>query len=155
MTNKEIIANVTEYLSIITKELNLELVDVEFVKEGPNHYLRGFIDKEGSIDINDCEAVSRRVESILDEKDFINIPYILEISSPGIDRKLKKDEDFEKFSGRLVDIKLFKSINNQKEIQGELIRLNKESDEIVVLYEDNELFIPRQNLVYCKLAVIF
>lgn len=155
MTNKEIISKVTKYLSEITNDLNFELVDVEFVKEGPNHYLRGFIDKENSITINDCEIVSRQIEKILDEEDFIDFPYILEISSPGIDRKLKKEEDFIKYSGRLVDIKLFKSQNNHKELQGELVSFNKETNTIHIIFEDDEMAIPFKNIVYCKLAVIF
>ena len=81
-------------LEPIVAERGLELVDLEFVKEGANWYLRVYIDKEGGVSIDDCEAVSRALEAKLDEKDPIEQAYVLEVSSPGIDRPLKKDADF-------------------------------------------------------------
>ncbi len=78
------------------EEYGFELVDVEYVKEGSNWYLRAYIDKPGGITVNDCEVVSRRLSDILDEKDYIEDSYILEVSSPGLGRPLKKEKDFER-----------------------------------------------------------
>ncbi|MGL4790862.1 MAG: ribosome maturation factor RimP, partial [Anaerotignaceae bacterium] len=106
---------VEQMLMPIITENNFELVDVEFIKEGQNWYLRIYVDKDGGISIDDCELVSKAFEKIVDEKDPIEQAYILEVSSPGIDRPLKKEADFVKFKGELVDIKLYKAINKQKE----------------------------------------
>ena len=93
MTKREEYEMKTEKLLLpIMEENNFELYDVEFVKEAGNFYLRAFIDKEGGININDCELVSRRLSDLLDEKDFIPDAYILEVSSPGLGRTLKKDK---------------------------------------------------------------
>ena len=109
-----------QLLEPILKENNFELYDVEFVKEAGTFYLRAFIDKEGGININDCEIVSRRLSDLLDEKDFIPDAYILEVSSPGLGRQLKKDKHFEKSIGEEVEVKLFKAIDGKKEFVGVL-----------------------------------
>ena len=98
-------------LEPIVAERGLELVDLEFVKEGANWYLRVYIDKEGGVSIDDCEAVSRALEAKLDEKDPIEQAYVLEVSSPGIDRPLKKDADFIRFQGEIIDVKLYKAVD--------------------------------------------
>ena len=116
MSKQNIEQTVETYLKPILDEHNFELVDVEYVKEGTNWYLRVFIDKEGGITIDDCELVSRALEKILDKEDPIKNSYILEVSSPGLDRPLKKDSDFEKYKGRIVDIKLYKPFNKKKRI---------------------------------------
>ena len=108
-------------LEPIVAEKKLELVDLEFVKEGANWYLRVYIDKEGGVSIDDCEAVSRELEAKLDTEDPIEQAYILEVSSPGIDRPLKKEADFEKFSGDIIDIKLYKALDGKKQYQGKLL----------------------------------
>ena len=95
MSKKEIIEQKTEEILIpMMEELGFELVDVEYVKEGSSWYLRAYIDKPGGIFVNDCETVSRRLSDILDEKDFIDDSYIMEVSSPGLGRPLKKEKDF-------------------------------------------------------------
>ena len=94
-----------EILIPITEEYGYELVDVEYVKEGSTWYLRAYIDKPGGISIDDCEAVSRRLSTILDEKDFIDDSYILEVSSPGLGRPLKKEKDFKRSLGEEVEIR--------------------------------------------------
>ena len=104
----------------IIEENKFELVDIEFVKEGPNWYLRVFIDKDEGITIDDCELVSKAFEKKLDEEDIIKQAYILEVSSPGIDRPLKKDKDFKRCIGKLIDIKLYKPFEGRKEFQGTL-----------------------------------
>jgi len=138
----------------IIEELGYELVDVEFVKEGQNWYLRFYLDKEGGISIDDCEKASRRIEKLLDEKDVIEQAYILEVSSPGLDRQLKKDKDFVKYAGSVVDVKLYKAVDGNKEFQGTL----KGLEGSMVTIEDengNELSFDRKDIAVIKLAVIF
>ena len=141
-------------LEPILKENNFELYDVEFVKEAGTFYLRAFIDKEGGININDCELVSRRLSDLLDEKDFIPDAYILEVSSPGLGRALKKDKHFEKSIGEEVEVKLFKAIDKQKEFTGFLESFN---DEVLVISDEqeNELEFERNNIASVRLVVHF
>lgn len=143
-----------QLLEPILKENNFELYDVEFVKEAGTFYLRAFIDKEGGININDCEIVSRRLSDLLDEKDFIPDAYILEVSSPGLGRQLKKDKHFEKSIGEEVEIKLFKAIDKQKEFTGFLERFN---DEVIVISDEKEqeLEFERSNIASVRLVVNF
>ncbi len=107
-----------EILQPIVEEYGFELVDVEYVKEGGTWYLRAFIDKPGGISIDDCEKVSRRLSDILDEKDYIEDSYIMEISSPGLGRPLKKEKDFKRSLGEEVEIKTYRMIDKQKEFTG-------------------------------------
>ena len=110
MTKREEYETRTEkLLEPVMEENNFELVDVEYVKEAGNWYLRAYIDKEGGITINDCELVNRTLSDIMDKEDFIPDAYILEVSSPGLGRKLKKDKDFRRSIGNDVDIKFFKA----------------------------------------------
>lgn len=154
MNKKQIVDTVTTYLEPITDQFNYELVDVEFVKEGPAYYLRLYIDKEGGITIDDCKAISRAIEPVLDEKDFIEPAYILEVSSPGLDRILKKDKDFKKFTGEVVDVKLYKAVEKQKQFQGELV--NKTDKELVIIDEDeNTLTFDIENVAMVRLAILF
>ncbi len=153
MTNKEILNQIEEYLQPIVVEVGVEVCDIELVKEGPNLYLRIYIEKEDGVTISDCESVSRKIEVILDEKDPIATPYILEVSSPGIDRPLKKDSDYEKYSGEIVDIKLYKAINKQKEFQGELVGL--ENDVVTIIVDDETIKFDKADIAICRLAVIF
>ncbi|HQD51336.1 MAG TPA: ribosome maturation factor RimP [Defluviitaleaceae bacterium] len=154
MSKQNIEQTVETYLKPILDEHNFELVDVEYVKEGTNWYLRVFIDKEGGITIDDCELVSRALEKILDKEDPIKNSYILEVSSPGLDRPLKKDSDFEKYKGRIVDIKLYKPFNKKKEYSGELLELR---DNIVYIIDEegNQLSFNRNDIAIVRLAVIF
>lgn len=145
---------VTAFLAPIVEERQYELVDVEYVKEGPNWYVRAYIDKEGGVTIDDCEFVSRALEQKLDENDPISQAYILEVSSPGVDRPLKKESDFERYKGEIVDIKLYKSINKKKEFQGELQGLKDQ--QVSILDENGEtLSFAREDIAMVRLAVIF
>lgn len=143
-----------QLLAPILEENNFELYDVEFVKEAGTFYLRAFIDKEGGININDCELVSRRLSDLLDEKDFIPDAYILEVSSPGLGRALKKDKHFEKSIGEEVEIKLFKAIDKQKEFTGYLESFN---DEVIVISDEQEkeMEFERSNIASVRLVVHF
>ena len=114
---------------------HFELVDVEWVKEGANWYLRVYIDKEGGITVDDCELVSRAFEETLDKEDYISENYIFEVSSPGLDRPLKKEKDFIRNIGKDVEVKLYKAINKEKEFVGILTAYD---DETVTLEMDDE-----------------
>ena len=155
MTKRETYEMKTEeLLKPIIAENNFELVDVEFVKEGSNWYLRAYIDKEGGITVDDCELVSRSLSDLLDEKDFIDEAYILEVSSPGLGRPLKKDKDFVRSIGEEVEIKLFRAINKQKDYTGYLKAYDK--DTVTIEDEDeNEMVFERSNIALIRLALDF
>ena len=136
------------------EEHHFELVDVEFVKEAGTWYLRAYIDKPGGITIDDCEAVSRKLSDLLDEKDFIEEAYILEVSSPGLGRPLKKDKDLERSLGESVEVKLFRALDKQKEFSGILKSWDK--DTVTLEFEDKAgLTIERANIALIRLAFDF
>lgn len=137
----------------IIEEGNFELVDVEYVKEGSNFYLRVFADKEGGINIDDCVLISRALEVKLDEEDFIPDAYILEVSSPGLGRPLKKEKDFKRSIGKDIDIKLFKAVDQQKEFTGVL--KDYTADEIVLDIDGEEKRFFRKDLALIRLALNF
>ena len=112
----------------IVDEKGFELVDVEYVKEGSNWYLRAYVDKEGGITINDLESVSRILSDKLDEEDFISDAYILEVSSPGLGRPLKKDKDFDRNMGNEIEVHLYRAVDRQKQLVGLLKAYNAESN---------------------------
>ena len=137
MSKREEIEMKTEHLlTPILDEFGFELWDVEFVKEGADFYLRAYIDKEGGITIDDCVDVSRKLSDELDKDDFIEDAYILEVSSPGLGRKLVKDKEFEKSIGKDVDIKFYKPVEGIKDITGKLVGYTKESITIEVGSKD-------------------
>ena len=103
-----------ELLEPIVTGFGFELVDVEYVKEGSMWYLRAYIDKPGGITVNDCEAVSRRLSDILDEKDFIEDSYVLEVSSPGLGRPLKKEKDYKRNLGKEVEIRTYRMVEEER-----------------------------------------
>ena len=111
----------------IIEKNKLELVDIEYVKEGSNWYLRAYIDKEGGVNVDDCEVVSRAFSDILDKEDPIEDAYILEVSSPGLGRPLKKDKDFKRNLGKMIEFKSFKAIEGKKEFVGTLEDFDAES----------------------------
>ncbi|MGN1267871.1 MAG: ribosome maturation factor RimP [Dorea sp.] len=132
MSKREVYEQKTEAILIpIVEELGFELVDVEYVKEGSTWYLRTYIDKPGGISIDDCEVVSRRLSDILDEKDYIDEAYIMEVSSPGLGRPLKKEKDFKRSLGKEVEIRTYRMVNKQKEFTGIL----KDYDDTTVTIE--------------------
>ncbi|MBQ7636901.1 MAG: ribosome maturation factor RimP [Lachnospiraceae bacterium] len=138
----------------ICEELNFELVDVEFVKEAGTDYLRVYIDKPGGITVNECEIVSRRMNDILDEQDFIEESYIFEVSSPGLGRALKKDKDFKRSLGEEVEVKLFKAVDGQKEFNGYLKDFDDKT--VTLTLENDETFVTeRVNIAKINLAVHF
>lgn len=137
----------------IVEENGFELVDVEYVKEAGNWYLRGYIDKPGGITVNDCEAVSRRFSDCLDEKDFIEDSYIMEISSPGLDRPLKKEKDFERAMGKAVEIRTYRPIEKQKEFCGILRAYDSAS--VTIQEEDREVCFEKKDIALIRMAIEF
>ena len=107
-----------ELITPILDRMNFELVDVEYVKEGGTWYLRAYIDKEGGITVNDCEAVAREMNEILDREDFVEDSYVFEVSSPGLGRPLKKEKDYIRSMGKEVEIRTYRAINREKEFYG-------------------------------------
>jgi len=143
-----------ELLVPIVEKNNYELVDVEYVKEGSNWYLRAYIDKEGGFSVNDCEKVSRELSDLLDREDFIDESYILEVSSPGLGRTLKKDKDFARSIGEEVEIKLYKAVEGQKEFSGMLKGYDEKT--VTIGFEENEeLIFERKNISLIRLAIDF
>lgn len=141
-------------LEPILKANHFELYDVEYVKEGSNWFLRAFIDKEDGITVDDCELISRQLSDLLDKHDFIPDSYILEVSSPGLGRQLKRDKHFEKSIGEEVEIKLFKPIDKKKEFVGILKTFSQES--ITIETENGEsMDIPRSNIANARLTFDF
>lgn len=155
MTRREQYEEWTEQLVMpIVDENNFELVDIEYVKEAGNWFLRVYIDKQGGITIDDCELVSRALSEQLDKDDFIEDSYILEVSSPGLGRPLKKEKDFERSIGKEVEVRLFQAINKQKEYIGILTSYDKDTV-TVELEEENPLTIQRKNIALIRLAFDF
>ena len=154
MSRREEYEQKTEALVMpIIEANNFELVDVEYVKEAGNWYLRVYVDKEGGIAVDDCEVVSRALSDKLDVDDFIEDSYILEVSSPGLGRPLKKEKDFIRSIGKEVDIHLYKSIEKQKEFTGVLKSYSK--DDIVLQIEDTDVTFVRTNVALIRLSFDF
>lgn len=137
-----------ELLIPILEKYEFELVDVEYVKEAGTWYLRAYIDKPGGIAINDCEIVSRELSDLLDQKDFIDDSYILEVSSPGLGRPLKKERDFARSIGAEVEIRTYRMVEGRKEFTGVLEEYDSES--VTVSYEDG----TKQNFDRKEIALI-
>jgi ribosome maturation factor RimP len=153
MSKKKVSEIVEQILGKYMIDNNYELVDVEFVKEGAHRYLRIYADKEGGITLDDCQNISQYLSAILDDQDPIKENYFLEVSSPGLERPLKKDSDFEKYKGRKVEAKLFQPINGQKLIMGELEGLK---ENIVFINENDSIIeIPKDKIALIKLVVEF
>lgn len=146
-----------ELLQPILDELSLELVDVVYEKEGKNWFLRVYLDKDGGIDIEECGIVSEKLSARLDEEDPIEGAYFLEVSSPGVERPLKKEDDFVKYTGENVYIKLYEPINGEKEFTGKLLQFDNNIAKIS--YKDKtktkEVEIPYEKIAKAHLAVIF
>lgn len=154
MSKKEIINEVSAICDSIANSLNYELVDVEYIKELGSYYLRVYIDKPGGITLDDCQSMSESISDKLDEKDPITSAYFLEVSSPGLDRPLKTDKDFNRNIGKDIDLNLYSAFNNKKKYEGRLKEYNQEfitiNDE-----DDKEIKIPREAVSVVKLALKF
>jgi len=139
MAKKNISEMVKEIALSVVSEAGCELVDVEYVKEGGNWFLRVYIDKPEGVSLDDCENVSGPLNEMLDQLDPIDHEYFLEVSSPGIERPLKKPEDFAKVVGSIVEIKLYKAVDNTKRFEGELISCD--DGRLTIETEDNKNYV--------------
>lgn len=153
MAKTRIVEIVEELITPCVQESGMELVDVEFVKEGGRWYLRIFIDKPGGIGIEDCGHISQKVDSLLDEKDPIPQAYHLEVSSPGIERPLKKLPDFSRFAGNVAVVTTFAPYNGKKNITGRIAAVR--DDNIIIDSEGKELAIPFRQVASARLKAEF
>ncbi|HJA71043.1 MAG TPA: ribosome maturation factor RimP [Candidatus Lachnoclostridium stercoravium] len=146
-------SKVENYLLPMMEEYGFELVDVEYVKEAGTWYLRAYIDKEGGISVDDCEVVSRRLSDWLDKEDFIEESYILEVSSPGLGRPLKKEKDFVRSLGKDVEIRLYRAKDKRKEFTGALKAFDR--DTVTIEEDGKEITFERPEIALIRLAFDF
>ena len=140
---------VEELMNKLLEDTDFELVDTEFVKE-KDWYLRIFVDKVGGIDLEDCQRLSQKLGDILDDESIIDYPYILEVSSPGLDRVLKKDRDFLREKGKAVDVTLYAPIDGKKIFTGTLDSRDKN-----FVYLKDIAPIPREKISQVRLHIEF
>lgn len=153
MSTPKIKAAVEEMVKPFLDENGFELVDVEYVKEGSNWFLRVFVDKDGGIDIDDCGRISEFLTEKLDENDPIPSAYFLDVSSPGAERPLKKAEDVAKAVGKDVFVTTYEPVDGLKEFEGRL--LSFENEELVVEIGKKSHTIPYSKVASARLAIIF
>lgn len=148
-----IIQKVEELVDPIALQEGLEVVEVQFAHEGGRWCLRVFIDKPGGVGLHDCETVSKHLDACLDETDLIPHFYVLEVSSPGLERPLLKEADFERFTGRLVQIKTYAPLQEKgpKKFKGLLLGIN--DDGVLLQVDDEELLIPWDKVARTTLAL--
>ena len=146
-------AKTEELLMPIAEANHVEIYDIEYVKEGSDWYLRAYIDKVGGVTINDCESVSRALSDELDKADFIEDAYILEVSSPGLGRTLKKDKHLQKSLLQEVELKTYKPVLGSKEFAGILKAFDEKT--VTILSEDEEMVFERADIATIKLALDF
>lgn len=154
----KITEEVEKLVSPIVNDLELELVEIEFVKEGRDWFLRVYVDTpEGNIDIEQCALVSERLSEELDRTDPIPQNYFLEVSSPGAERPLKKEEDFERAVGQYVFIKTYEPINGMKEFEGYLLAYGPEGAELEIRIKTRKLQvkIEKEKIAFARLAIDF
>ena len=154
MAKRDVYEQKCEALLLPIADANqVEIYDIEFVKEGSDFYLRAYIDKPDGVNINDCEAVSRALSDALDAEDFIEEAYILEVSSPGLGRVLKKDKHLERSIGEDVELKTYKPIDKCKEFAGTLRAFDK--DTITIVNDNGEMVFQRTDVAVIRLAFDF
>ena len=154
MSKKETYEQKAEALLMpIIEQHNFELVDVEYVKEGSNWYLRAYIDKEGGITVDDCEVVSRAFSDKLDEEDFIEEAYIMEVSSPGLGRPLKKEKDYNRSMGKELEIRTYRAIHKEKEFYGVLKAYD--DDSVTIENEQGQQTFQKSEIALIRLAFDF
>lgn len=155
MSRREVYEQKTEeLLKPIMEEYQFELVDVEYVKEGGNWYLRAYIDKEGGITVDDCELVSRRMSDLLDEQDYIEESYIFEVSSPGLGRPLKKEKDYVRSMGKELEIHTYRAINKEKEFYG-ILKAYDDKTVTIEMDDGAELTFAKSEIALIRLAFDF
>ncbi len=153
MSKKNYEQRTEELLIPIAEEAGVSIYDVEYVKEGGDWYLRAYIDKPEGVNIGDCETVSRALSDQLDREDFIADAYILEVSSPGLGRALKKDKHLEMSIGREVELKTYKPIGGRKEFSGILQAFDQ--DTVTIETEGAPVVFTRSDIAVVRLALDF
>ena len=138
-----LVNEIYEMVNPIAEELNYDIYHIEYVKENGEFYLRIYIEKDGGITLSDCEALSRRVSDLMDEKDPIKDPYFLEVSSPGLNRTLFTENHYKRFIGREVMVRFTKSIDGKKNVKGILKEVN---DDSIVVESENLMNIPKDKI---------
>ena len=138
-----LVNEIYEMVNPIAEELNYDIYHIEYVKENGEFYLRIYIEKDGGITLSDCEALSRRVSDLMDEKDPIAEAYFLEVSSPGLNRTLFTEAHYKRFVGREVMVKLAKAIDGKKSIKGILKEVNEEN---IIVESDTLISIPKEKI---------
>lgn len=154
MNKGDIVSKISRIVLPIAEKHGCELVDVEFVKEGSAWYLRVYIDKSGGVFIEDCQAVSEDLSDKMDETEVIHQSYYLEVSSPGLERPLKNENDFIKYAGEKVEVKLFSALNGKKIFQGKLVGI-KENKVMVELEDGVLLEVEKEKTSYVKRVLTF
>lgn len=155
MSRREVYEQKAEALiTPILDSMGFELVDVEYVKEGGEWYLRSYIDKEGGITINDCEAVSRLFNEKLDQEDFIEESYIMEVSSPGLGRPLKKEKDYKRSMGKELEIRTYRAIDREKEFYG-ILQAYDDSSVTIETEEGTTRTFDKKDIALIRLAIHF
>lgn len=147
-------ARTEELITPILERMNFELVDVEFVKEGGIWYLRAYIDKEGGITINDCEAVAREMNEILDREDYVEESYTFEVSSPGLGRPLKKEKDYVRSIGKELEIRTYRAINREKEFYG-ILKAYDDNTVTIETEDGEERIFEKKDIALIRLAFDF
>ena len=143
-----------ELITPILERMHFELVDVEYVKEGGTWYLRAYIDKEGGITVNDCEAVAREMNEILDQEDFVEDSYVFEVSSPGLGRPLKKEKDYIRSMGRELEIRTYRAINREKEFYG-ILKAYDEKTVTIEMEDGQTMTFEKADIALIRLAFDF
>ena len=149
MVKKRVVDIVKESIEAFIKENDLELIDIEFLKEGKDWYLRVYIDKEAGVSLDDCQLVSEYLSNKLDEMDPIEQSYYLEVSSPGLDRPLKTEKDFKRNINQLIEVSLYEPVNGKKIVEGELVEY-KESTIAIKINENQMMVLERSNIAKAK-----
>ena len=147
-------ARTEELITPILERMHFELVDVEYVKEGGTWYLRAYIDKEGGITVNDCEAVAREMNEILDREDFVEDSYVFEVSSPGLGRPLKKEKDYVRSMGKEIEIRTYRAINREKEFYG-ILSAYDESTVTIETENREKMTFEKPDIALIRLAFDF
>ena len=154
MKKQEIIAHVEALLEPLAREFGYEIVDVEYVKEGANWYLKVFADKEGGFSIDDCVELSHALDEQLEKTDPIETPYILEVSSPGLGRPLKKERDYVRSMGKELEIRTYRSIDRKKEFYG-ILKAYDDSSVTIESEDGTEQLFQKADIALIRLAFDF
>lgn len=153
MNRKELMKRLNVMCDELSQNLNYDLVDVEYVKEYGSYYLRVYIDKDGGVNLDDCQKMSELLSERLDKEDPIETAYYLEVSSPGLDRPLKTDKDLQRNLGKEIEISLYKPLDNRKKYEGILKKFTE--DKITIEVNENLIEIARDVISVIKLALKF